>query len=286
VIAQDRNVGATERKHSAMISDSYMGKDEVSQKRPWSSGPMEILLHGISLLEHDTDTNRRLAMLSIDNSVELMLKTFLGLPQRVTGIRLGRKDLEEIGESFPRLLDAIHQHAPEKVRDYDISEIEWFHRLRNELYHQGNGLTVERQKVAAYAGIAKGLFRQLFGHDPFPVPDRVRELQDPPAASAVTEAWRHPPDSTKGWFLIHTGGRKYFAATANARGSCSLRMFDSDSGQFLRKQYGRGDYQHVFRDVLASAKRLYLRHQPNLERDCRPRLPADVLQELRHQSGF
>jgi hypothetical protein len=38
---------------------------------------MEILLHGISLLKHDTDTNRRLAMLSIDNDVELMVKTFL-----------------------------------------------------------------------------------------------------------------------------------------------------------------------------------------------------------------
>jgi hypothetical protein len=106
-----------------MTPDFPKDKNESSRKRPWSSGPMEILLHGISLLEHDTDTNRRLAMLSIDNSVELMLKTFLGLPQRVTGIRLGRKELEEIGENFPRLLDAIHQHAPEKVRDFDISEI-------------------------------------------------------------------------------------------------------------------------------------------------------------------
>lgn len=60
-----------------MSSDFTSDKKESSQKRPWSSGPMEILLHGISLLDHDTDTNRRLAMLSIDNSVELMLKTFL-----------------------------------------------------------------------------------------------------------------------------------------------------------------------------------------------------------------
>jgi hypothetical protein len=213
-----------------------------------------------------------------------VLKTFLGLPQRVTGIRLGRKELDELGESFPRLLDAIHQHAPEKVRDFDISEIEWFHRLRNELYHQGNGLTVERQKVAAYAGIAKALFRQLFGHDPFLAPDRVQKLHVPPPMSPVAGAQGHPADSSKGWFLIHTGARKYFAATANAKGSCSLRLFDVDSGQFLRKQYGRGDYQSVFREALDSAHRLYLRQQPNLERDCRPRLPADILRELREQS--
>jgi hypothetical protein len=53
--------------------------------RPWASGPREILQHGINLLQKDTDTNRRLAMLSIDNAVELMVKTYLGLPKRATG---------------------------------------------------------------------------------------------------------------------------------------------------------------------------------------------------------
>jgi hypothetical protein len=76
-------------------------KDKLVEKRPWSSGPMEILLHGIDLLARDNDTNRRLAMLSIDNSVELMIKTFLGLPYRVTGIQLSRREYEEISESFP-----------------------------------------------------------------------------------------------------------------------------------------------------------------------------------------
>jgi hypothetical protein len=94
------------------------------------------VLHGISLLEHDSDTNRRLAMLSIDNSVELMLKTFLGLPQRVTGIRLGRKELEEIGESFPRLLDAVwvagvrpgcasSRTLPNRLREFALPVPRW-----------------------------------------------------------------------------------------------------------------------------------------------------------------
>jgi hypothetical protein len=53
---------------------------------PWVSGPAEILRHGLSLLKHDSDTNRRLVMISIDNAVELMVKTYLGLPKRVTGL--------------------------------------------------------------------------------------------------------------------------------------------------------------------------------------------------------
>jgi hypothetical protein len=49
---------------------------------PWASGPGEILRHGLDLLRKDSDTNRRLAMIAIDNAVELMIKTYLGLPKR------------------------------------------------------------------------------------------------------------------------------------------------------------------------------------------------------------
>jgi hypothetical protein len=46
---------------------------------PWASGPGEILRHGLDLLKKDTDTNRRLAMISIDNAVELTVKTHFEL---------------------------------------------------------------------------------------------------------------------------------------------------------------------------------------------------------------
>lgn len=132
---------------------------------PWIDGPGELLKHGLHLLEDDTDTNRRLAMISIDNSVELMMKTFLGLPKRITGISLSRKEFQEINNSFNDLLDALEKYAGEKIEGIDLGEIEWFHRLRNELYHQGNGLTVEREKVEVYAQIANLLFKNLFGFE-------------------------------------------------------------------------------------------------------------------------
>jgi hypothetical protein len=73
--------------------------------QPWASGPGEILRHGLELLNKDRDTNRRLAMISIDNAVELMVKTYFGLPKRITGLTITRKELQEIGESFPNLLE-------------------------------------------------------------------------------------------------------------------------------------------------------------------------------------
>lgn len=132
---------------------------------PWATGPGEILRHGLELLDNDSDTNRRLAMISIDNAVELMIKTFLGLPKRVSGITISRRDFQEMSESFPRLLDGLEEHAPEKLDGVDLGTIEWYHRLRNELYHQGNGLTVEREKVEVYAQIANLLFKNLYGYE-------------------------------------------------------------------------------------------------------------------------
>ncbi|WOK07761.1 hypothetical protein RT717_03870 [Imperialibacter roseus] len=130
---------------------------------PWANGPGELLKHGLRLLQKDSDTNRRIAMICIDNSIELMMKTFLGLPFRITGIKISRKDYADMVESFPKLLDAIETHASDKIVGIDLGEIEWFHRLRNELYHQGNGLTVDRKNVDVYAEIANLLFLNLFG---------------------------------------------------------------------------------------------------------------------------
>jgi uncharacterized protein YutE (UPF0331/DUF86 family) len=134
-------------------------------QRPWAAGPGEILRHALSLLDMDSDSNRRLAMLSIDNSVELMVKTYLGLPKRVTGIDLSRNKLQEITDSFPSMIKALETHASNKLNGVDLGEIEWFHTLRNELYHQGNGLTVDREKVEVYAELAKLLFSNLFEND-------------------------------------------------------------------------------------------------------------------------
>ena len=131
--------------------------------QPWAAGPREILQHGLSLLHEDSDANRRLALLSIDNAVELTAKTFLGLPKRLSGIHVPRREFAEISESFPKMLDALENYAEDRLEGINLGEIEWFHRLRNQLYHQGSGLTVDRDKVAIYAELAKLLFKNLFG---------------------------------------------------------------------------------------------------------------------------
>jgi hypothetical protein len=134
--------------------------------KPWIEGPLELLKHGLEHLQLESAFDARIAMISVDNAIELMIKTYLGLPTRITGIKgLTRRRYAEISQSFSSLLGGFEEFAPDKIVGIELGDIEWFHRLRNQLYHEGNGITVEREKVEGYAAIAKILFSNLFEND-------------------------------------------------------------------------------------------------------------------------
>ncbi|MBW2739700.1 MAG: hypothetical protein JRE64_12815 [Deltaproteobacteria bacterium] len=136
-------------------------------KNPWIDGPRELLQHAIDHLTHGDDFDRRVAMISIDNAVELTIKTYLGLPKRALDHQgPSRKELEQASESFPALLDLLEKYASEKIVGLGLDDLEWYHRIRNQLYHSGNGITVEKSKVETYFELASGLFENLFGSPP------------------------------------------------------------------------------------------------------------------------
>lgn len=58
----------------------------------------------------------------------------------------------------------MQKFANEKLNEVNVDEIEFFHRIRNQLYHEGNGITIERQKVITYGDVAKQLFLNLFNY--------------------------------------------------------------------------------------------------------------------------
>jgi hypothetical protein len=60
------------------------------------------------------------------------------------------------------LLDLLEEFAGERLTGVSLDEIEWYHRIRNQLYHSGNGITVEVARVQTYLSLAKTLFQNLF----------------------------------------------------------------------------------------------------------------------------
>ncbi|HDL01402.1 MAG TPA: hypothetical protein ENH23_04135, partial [candidate division Zixibacteria bacterium] len=131
--------------------------------KPWTSGPRELLEHAIEHFEKGSAFDYRISFISIDNSVELMIKTYLGLPKRIRKSEgPSRRKLSEASNSFPELLDLLDEFGSEKIEGVDLGDIEWYHRIRNTLYHDGNGVTVDSEKVDSYLQISVILFNSLF----------------------------------------------------------------------------------------------------------------------------
>lgn len=139
-----------------------MGID--SSLKIWTAGPKELLDHAFEHLTNGKPFDFRIAMISIDNAVELAIKTYLGLPRRIRGTEgPSLKRLQEASLSFPALLDLLEEFGGNKLSGIELGDIEVYHRLRNTLYHDGNGVTVDPEYVDGYLQIAKILLNNLLG---------------------------------------------------------------------------------------------------------------------------
>lgn len=132
-------------------------------KNTWASGAIELLDHADSHISSDSAFDRRIAFISVDNAVETMIRTFLSLPSRKSGIRVSRKEFDTAENSFPKLVALLWSHVAKRLAGIDGSDIEHYHRIRNKLYHDGTGLSVDEQYLLAYREIAVIILENLFG---------------------------------------------------------------------------------------------------------------------------
>lgn len=110
-----------------------------------------------------------------------------------------------------------------------------------------------------------------------------RENGKEPKGPVATFASFQPDRKKKAWYFSRAVDRPLFLAFINAKGSCSLRSYDAETGIFVGKQYGTGDYQDAFPELLKNSREVIVESQPNLERDCKARLPDRVLTYLKAQ---
>jgi len=132
-------------------------------KNIWITGSVELLNHGIKHIKESSEDNNfdfRIAMISIDNAVEATLKTFITLNRRT--LRISYKIYKNAIRKFPVMLDLLHIHCPEKISAEELDAIEMFHMIRNNLYHQGTGISVDREIVERYSVVSGELISRLF----------------------------------------------------------------------------------------------------------------------------
>jgi flagellar capping protein FliD len=129
----------------------------------WITGPVELLNHGIKHIKETTGDDNfdfRIAMISIDNAVEATLKTYITLNRRT--LRISYKEFKDAIRKFPAMLDLLFNHCQEKISADELDGIDMFHIIRNNLYHQGIGINVDREIVERYSVVAGELISRLF----------------------------------------------------------------------------------------------------------------------------
>jgi hypothetical protein len=114
---------------------------------PWAMGPADMLRDIRWLSSLPGETHRRAAFILIDNTVELMLRSYLSLQGDLT---------------FPEILAAFSQRAHAKLQGVDEARISYYHDIRNHLYHRTGSITVHSRDLADYETIAVQLYHNLY----------------------------------------------------------------------------------------------------------------------------
>lgn len=132
---------------------------------PWTKGPYEIISHSDEHLKQGKDTDRRIALIGYDNAIEICIDVFITLHPKVRGgIELSKDELEKAKSNYHTKLEFFYNYAKKMNTEVGlpIQNVIWYHQLRNELYHSGNGFVPENQALLGAQAAAYLIFKVLF----------------------------------------------------------------------------------------------------------------------------
>lgn len=155
---------------------------------PWQRGPRELFQFAITAYASPDEAGRRISFLLIDVCVETALRTFLGLPVKISGSAKGYPVLKQYANGkFHDLTKGIEAAAPGRIPDNELHHIRFYHNVRNHLYHEGNGITIPEEHVRGYGTLAAKLLKELLEIDGHAMLPRVWKQVDPTQSHSLDE---------------------------------------------------------------------------------------------------
>ncbi|HVX10274.1 MAG TPA: hypothetical protein VHC22_03680 [Pirellulales bacterium] len=133
--------------------------------KPWTRGPFELLVHAeLHRLDGD-DFDRRMAMISFDNAIEVAITTYLNLnPIQRNKRQYPKADVEKWLTNFHTKIDffMIELDTRGLAVLHEQADIVWYHDSRNEQYHGGKPSVPLIAELETIRGIAIWVFSVLF----------------------------------------------------------------------------------------------------------------------------
>jgi hypothetical protein len=133
--------------------------------KPWAVRPFELIYHAEIHLRRGDDYDRRLALISFDNSIEVSITTYLTLnPIQRNGRQYTRHDVDKWLKNYHTKLDFfLEENQQRGLPEYKgKDEIVWFHDQRNKQYHSEGYGVPEQSTLDGIRQAALWVFDVLF----------------------------------------------------------------------------------------------------------------------------
>lgn len=132
---------------------------------PWANGPFELIVHAESHLRGADDFDRRIALISFDNAIEVAISTYLTLnPIQRGGRSYKSSDVDQWIKNYHTKLDFFEKEIESRDIEWSVekSYIIWAHDHRNEQYHGGKKGIPEISVLQIARTAALWIFSVLF----------------------------------------------------------------------------------------------------------------------------
>lgn len=141
----------------------------MNKLKPWAQGPFELINHAEMHLKGKTDFDKRIALVSFDNAIELSIITYLSLnPIQRGGQQFQTTDVDRWSKNFHTKIEFFEHYVRTllgKPMDVERDEFIFYHQLRNDLYHSGNGVVPAETHIDGIRTAALWFFSILFQVD-------------------------------------------------------------------------------------------------------------------------
>lgn len=133
--------------------------------KPWAKKAFELIFHAEHHWRRGKDYDKRLALISFDNSIEVSITVYLSLdPIQRKNKQYAKKDVETWLHNYYSRLDFFSKELTDRglPEHKDKAHIVYLHKQRNELYHGGLGSVPEISTLEEIRFVALWVYSVLF----------------------------------------------------------------------------------------------------------------------------
>lgn len=221
---------------------------KIEDLQPWMRGPFELIRHADGHLKANGDTDRRIALIGFDNAIEVSIDVFIRLHPKVRGgVEIPRAEVENATRSYHTKIEFLDNHVQARhiPLSVPVTRIVWYHQLRNELYHSGNGMVPEEHVILGAKSAALAVFQALFHTDVSVLLADKTPSQENTSQPALVKS-ENPEMEFLRWFIELEKEIRRFAPAEGKRPMPPLQMWQS----LLKYRTDLSDLKRAFQGLL------------------------------------